>query len=92
MPVESRGDRLGLLQGSELRMQRLVDGPVRQSGAPNVVAEPAEARGLTVPAMPIGSPGMEYNNQFMRYDVLLLKKDGSVEVYAPVESYAQQFK
>lgn len=53
---------------------------------------PAEARGLTVPAMPIGSPGMEYNNQFMRYDVLLLKKDGSVEVYAPVESYAQQFK
>lgn len=52
---------------------------------------PADARGLTVPAMPVGSPGMEYNNQFMPYDVLLLKTDGSIEVYASVESYEQQF-
>ena len=52
---------------------------------------PAGARGLTVPAMPIGSPGMEYKNQFMPYDVLLLKDDGSVEVYASVRSYEQQF-
>ena len=52
---------------------------------------PADARGLTVPAMPLGSPGMEYNDQFAPYEVLLLKKDGSVEVYAAVESYEQQF-
>ena len=52
---------------------------------------PADALGLTVPAMPVGSPGMEYQDQFMPYDVLLLKKDGSVEVYAAVESYEQQF-
>ena len=52
---------------------------------------PDGALGLTVPAMPVGSPGMEYKNQFMAYDVLLLRKDGSVEVYASVESYAQQF-
>jgi hypothetical protein len=52
---------------------------------------PAGALGLTVPAMPVGSPGMEYKDQFMPYDVLLLKKDGSVEVYASVESYEQQF-
>ena len=52
---------------------------------------PDGALGLTVPAMPVGSPGMEYKDQFMAYDVLLLREDGSVEVYASVESYAQQF-
>lgn len=52
---------------------------------------PDDALGLTVPAMPLGSPGMEYNNQFAPYEVLLLKKDGTVEVYAAVESYEQQF-
>jgi hypothetical protein len=51
----------------------------------------ADALGLTVPAMPVGSPGMEYKDQFTPYDVLLLKKDGSTEVYAAVESYEQQF-
>jgi len=52
---------------------------------------PAGALGLTVPAMPVGSPGMEYQNQFMPYRVLLLNRDGSVEVYAAVQSYELQF-
>lgn len=49
------------------------------------------ALGLTVPAMPLGSPGMAYNNQFTPYETLVLKKDGTVEVYAAVNAYAQQF-
>ncbi len=53
---------------------------------------PAGAVGLSVPAMPIGSPGMEYKDEFMPYQVLLVNKDGSVEVYASVESYQQQFE
>ena len=52
---------------------------------------PAGALGLSVPAMPVGSPGMEYNDQFMPYDVLLLNTDGTVDVYASVTSYDQQF-
>jgi len=52
---------------------------------------PEGALGLTVPAMPVGSPGMEYKDQFRSYDVLLLKDDGTVEVYAAVASYEQQF-
>jgi hypothetical protein len=52
---------------------------------------PEGAIGLTVPAMPVGSPGMEYKDQFMPYDVLLLRPDGTVEVYATVTSYEQQF-
>lgn len=51
----------------------------------------SNAIGLSVPAMPVGSPGMEYNDQFMPYQVLLLKKDGSAEVYADVKNYSQQF-
>lgn len=52
---------------------------------------PEGALGLAVPAMPIGSPGMEYKNEFEPYDVLLLRRDGSAEVYASVTSYEQQF-
>lgn len=52
---------------------------------------PADAIGLTVPAMPVGSPGMEYKDMFNPYDVLLLKKDGEAEVFASVETYEQQF-
>lgn len=53
-------------------------------------APPAGAIGLSVPGMPIGSPGMEINDRFMPYHVLLLKEDGSREVYAEVESMEQQ--
>ena len=56
------------------------------------LANPPEgAIGLTVPAMPVGSPGMEWKDQFNPYDVLLLKEGGEVEVYASVETYEQQF-
>jgi hypothetical protein len=43
---------------------------------------PASAIGLAVPGMPVGSPGMEVGDRFDPYDVLLLKSDGSSEVYA----------
>ena len=44
----------------------------------------ADAIGLTVPSMPLGSPGMEVQGRFMPYDVLVLYKDGSSKVYAEV--------
>lgn len=47
--------------------------------------------GLSVPAMPVGSPGMEVDDKFQPYRVLLLKSDGSYETYAHVESYKEQF-
>ncbi len=47
--------------------------------------------GLAVPAMPIGSPGMEVANKFMPYQVLLLKSDGSSTIYTTVNSYSEQF-
>lgn len=47
--------------------------------------------GLSVPAMPVGSPGMEVDDKFQPYRILLLKSDGTSEVYAYVESYKEQF-
>lgn len=56
------------------------------------LAEPPEdAVGLTVPAMPVGSPGMESGDRFMPYDVLLLKENGDVEVFARVETREEQY-
>ena len=51
---------------------------------------PAQAIGLAVPSMPVGSPGMEYEGKFMPYKVMQLNKDGTTEVYADIESPQQQ--
>lgn len=49
------------------------------------------AIGLAVPAMPIGSPGMEVGEQFMPYHILIMYKDGTSKVYATVDDYVEQF-
>ena len=43
-----------------------------------------DAIGLSVPGMPLGSPGMEFDDRFMPYDVLILFKYGSSKVYAEI--------
>ena len=49
------------------------------------LADPeTDAIGLSVPGMPLGSPGMEVEGRFMPYDVLVLFKDGSSKVYSKV--------
>lgn len=57
-----------------------------------LASPPGGAIGLTVPAMPLGSPGMEVGNRFMPYQVLLLKQDGGTEVFAEVETSEQQYQ
>tara|TARA_R110001583_G_scaffold175202_2_gene329782 strand:- start:3137 stop:3661 length:525 start_codon:yes stop_codon:yes gene_type:complete len=52
--------------------------------------KPEGAIGLSVPGMPVGSPGMEQGDQFMPYKVVLLKADGSVSNYAEVNSLKEQ--
>ena len=49
-----------------------------------LLAERPQAIGLALPAMPVGSPGMEgpaYNGRGDADDVLLLLADGSARVY-----------
>ena len=45
----------------------------------------ADAIGLSVPGMPLGSPGMEIGDRFTPYDVLILYKDGTSKVYAEIK-------
>ncbi|MCF6216750.1 MAG: DUF411 domain-containing protein [Emcibacter sp.] len=54
--------------------------------------KPDGAIGLAVPAMPLGSPGMEMGDDFDPYDILLLKADGSAEIYVRINAREEQYK
>ncbi len=58
-----------------------VEGHVPVEDVQRLLREKPDALGLTVPGMPIGSPGMEGPNP-ESYDVYLVAKDGSTSVYA----------
>jgi hypothetical protein len=57
-----------------------------------LASPPNDSIGLAVPAMPVGSPGMEYQDKFRPYQVLLLKTDGSSQVYAQVNSLEESLQ
>jgi hypothetical protein len=62
-----------------------IEGHVPAPDIQRLLAERPSAIGLAVPGMPIGSPGMDgpaYGGRRDRYDVLLLRKDGSTSVFA----------
>jgi hypothetical protein len=56
-----------------------------------LASPPEDAIGLSVPGMPVGSPGMEMGERFMQYQVLVLNEDGSSEVYAEVNTPGDQY-
>jgi hypothetical protein len=60
----------------------VIEGHVPARDIKRLVAERPDALGLTVPGMPVGSPGMEQGAEIEPYDVLLIKKDGTTEVFA----------
>jgi hypothetical protein len=57
-----------------------IEGHVPAAEIKRLLAAKPEARGLAVPAMPPGSPGMEGPTR-MPYDVLLVRQDRTTEVY-----------
>ncbi|QUJ69082.1 DUF411 domain-containing protein [Photobacterium sp. GJ3] len=44
--------------------------------------KPDHLKGLAVAGMPMGSPGMEYNNQITPYDVLAFDENGKTVVWS----------
>jgi hypothetical protein len=60
----------------------VIEGHVPAPDIKRLVAERPDALGLTVPGMPAGSPGMEQGAETEPYDVLLIKKDGTTEIFA----------
>ncbi|MFN7204612.1 MAG: DUF411 domain-containing protein [Burkholderiales bacterium] len=62
----------------------VIEGHVPAREMHRLLKEKPKALGLAVPAMPIGSPGMdgpEYGNRRDPYQVLLVERDGRATVY-----------
>lgn len=59
-----------------------VEGHVPADDVKRLLAERPEARGLAVPGMPAGSPGMEMGGVRDPYDTLLIGPDGRATVFA----------
>lgn len=58
-----------------------VEGHVPAADVKRLLDERPDGLGLATPGMPIGSPGMEMGGRRDPYDVVLVKKDGSAEVF-----------
>ena len=61
-----------------------IEGHVPAADIQRLLKERPEAIGLAVPGMPVGSPGMDgpaFDNQQDPYDVLLIARDGSTQVF-----------
>ena len=59
----------------------VIEGHVPVQDIRRLLDEHPDARGLAAPGMPMGSPGMEMGAP-ERYDVLLIGRDGSSQVFA----------
>ncbi len=59
----------------------VIEGHVPASDVDRLLAERPDAKGLTVPGMPVGSPGMEMGDRVDAYDVLLFDENGT-EVFS----------
>lgn len=60
----------------------VIEGHVPAQDVKRLLAERPRARGLAVPGMPIGSPGMEQGDRIDPYDVLLFDETGKAEAFA----------
>ena len=60
----------------------VVEGHVPASDIKRLLNERPDIVGISVPGMPIGSPGMEYGNRRDNFAVITLEKDGSTNVYS----------
>jgi hypothetical protein len=78
MPVRYGSCHTGEIQGYA------IEGHVPAADVHRLVEEKPDAIGISVPAMPRGSPGMDgpaYGNAQDPYDVLLIDRDGNASVF-----------
>lgn len=60
----------------------VIEGHVPASDIHRLIAEAPRATGLSVPGMPLGSPGMEVGDQKDHYKVILFNAAGQTRVFA----------
>lgn len=64
-----------------------IEGHVPSADVKRLLADRPHAKGVTVPGMPVGSPGMEApSGEIQPYDVYLVANDGTVSVFAHHEA------
>jgi len=63
-----------------------VEGHVPPADIRRLLSERPDAVGLAVPGMPYGSPGMGPEERREAYDVFLIRRDGSTEVFTSYEA------
>lgn len=64
----------------------MIEGHVPPADIRKLLAEGPDAIGLAVPGMPYGSPGMGPESERDAYDVYLIARDGSSEVFTSYEA------
>ena len=64
----------------------VLEGHVPAADIRRLIEERPDAVGLTVPGMPYGSPGMGPEDKREAYDVFLIRRDGSTEVFSSYEA------
>ncbi|TAM11933.1 MAG: DUF411 domain-containing protein [Nevskiaceae bacterium] len=60
----------------------VIEGHVPAQDIRKLLADKPAARGLAVPGMPIGSPGMEQGERRDAYETVLIGSDGSATMFA----------
>ncbi|WP_281967371.1 DUF411 domain-containing protein [Roseovarius nanhaiticus] len=65
-----------------------IEGHVPPADIRTLLDERPDAVGLAVPGMPYGSPGMGPEDKREAYDVYLIRRDGSTEIFARYEAAA----
>jgi hypothetical protein len=60
----------------------VIEGHVPASDIQRLIAEAPKASGLSVPGMPMGSPGMEIGDRKDHYKVILFNEAGQTRVFA----------
>lgn len=81
VPPKAYSCHTGMVEGYAL------EGHVPAADIRRLLAERPQAVGLAVPGMPYGSPGMGPESEREAYDVLLIGKEGSMQIYS---SYPQR--
>ena len=64
----------------------MIEGHVPAADIRRLLGERPDAVGLAVPGMPYGSPGMGPESEREAYDVFLIHRDGSTEVFTHYEA------
>lgn len=60
----------------------VIEGHVPASDIKRLLRERPDVRGLTVPGMPVGSPGMEQGNVKQPYNVISFDKNGKNRIFS----------